>query len=259
MNYQFGAGKLIARPYNANGTLGSPVELGTLQDVSVDFKVNTKKLMGPYRYAVATADADGDIPFTAKSALFYANAFNLLWGATPTTGAQSPIFDEVGTVAAAKYTVQNATTFVQGSEVVWFTPSGGGLTRQMSVVAAGSEVSGVSYSEGAGGVLNFAATDNGGVVRVTYRVSNTSSGQTFVIANPLQATSLGVRCSLYEQTMNKQNNKPSTFILDLNMCLISGVKLDFKQGDWTVPDFTMDVQADANNQIGTAYFYNYDY
>ena len=258
MNYSFGSGKLITRAYNPDGSLGSPVELAVLQECNVEFKVATKKLMGPYRFAVATADGDGDIPFSAKSAAFNASAFNLAFQGTVSAGGQSAVLDEVGTIAAGTYTLAQATSYIPGSAVVWLTPPGG-ISRQLRYLGtAGAPVAGQSYTDAAAGTLTFATGDNGGIVRVTYRTNVTSGGQTITIANPLQNSSLGVRCSLIEQSVNRQNNKPATFILDLNSCIVPSLKLGFKMGDWTVPDFTMDVQADQNNQIGTAYFVNWD-
>ena len=260
MNYQFGSGKLITTSQS-----GNVIEIAVLEEAQVDFNVTTKKLPGPYRYALATADGEGDIKLTAKNVAFMANAFNLVWGGTSTFGsAQQPTFDEIGVVSGAStynYVLAGGSSYVAKSAVVWFTPAGtGGVSRQLQLVAAGSEVSGVSYSETSGtGTLKFAAADAAGTVRVSYRTTTTTAvGQTIAISNPLQNNSLGVKASLMAQSLNRQNNKISTFILDLNNVIIPGMKLGFKSSDWTMPDFTAEVAADANNAIGTAYFVNYD-
>lgn len=255
-NYQFGAGKLIVRPYTGAGVVGAPIELATLQEADIDFKINTKKLYGPYRFPVAVADGEGEIPLTAKAALFYGNAFNLFLGSTSSAGGQTIALDELGTIATAAYSVVNQTAFVPNTSVVWLTPAGGGVARQLSPVAA-TPVAGVSYVE-SGGNLTFAAADNGATVRVTYAYTLTSGGQKLVINNALQNTSLGAQVTLYNQSLNRANNKPSTFILNLNQVILPGLKMSFKIGDFTIPDYTMDCFSDQNNVIGTAYLYNYD-
>jgi len=189
--------------------------------------------------------------------VFSGNAFNLVLNGLTSGGGQTVVSDEMGTVAAGAYTVAQAAGFVPNTSVVWLTPSGGGLTRQLSSAAASS--AGVSYIEGAAGALTFAAADNGGTVRVTYQVSLTSGGQTTTISNVLMNTSLGSQVTLIETSLNRTNNKQSTFILTLNQVILPSLKLDFKVGDFTIPDYTMDVSADQNNNIGTLYYSNYDF
>jgi hypothetical protein len=266
VNYQFGSGKIQVRPYTSAGVPGSPIDLAVLQEASLDFKFTTKKLYGAYRFPVAVADGEGEMPLTCKSAAFYGNAFNLVLnngGATTVGGAlqRSAIFDEVGAPAAGVYAVVNG-AYLANTVVVWLTPAGGGVTRQLAMVAAASEVAGVSCSEKTPGTgqIGFATGDNGATIRVSYIYQLTSGpgGQTITIANPLQNTSLGAQVVLTNQSLNRANNKPSTVILTLNECILPGLKLDFKGGDFTIPDYTMEVCADQNNAIGTMYLYNYD-
>ena len=255
-NYLFGAGKVVVRPYTSSGQIGSPVELATLQDASIEFKVATKKLYGAYRFPVAVADGEGEIPFTAKAAVFSGNAFNLVLNGTAAGGGRTVVNDEMGTVAAGAYTVAQSTTFVPNSSIVWLTPSGGGLTRQMGV---GSAVAGISYAEGASGALTFAAADNGATVRVTYQVTLSSGGQQITLSNVLMNSSLGAQVTLLETSLNRTNNKQSTTVLVLNQVILPSIKLDFKVGDFTIPDYTMDVSADQNNAIGMLYISNFDF
>jgi hypothetical protein len=257
MNSQFGQGRVIVQPITSTGAAGSPIELAVLQDVSLEFSVTTKKLYGAYRYAVAIADGEGEIKMTAKSAAFSANAFNTVLAAASTSGGRTWVNNEQGTVAAAAYTVAGAANFVPGTSVVWLTPASGGNARQLAVVAA-APVAGVSYVEGSTGTLTFAAGDNGATILVTYADSLTSGGQTLTLSNALQNTSLGARVTLYNQSINRSNNLPSTVAIQLNQVILPSLKFDFKSGDWTIPEYTMEVSADQNNNIGVMYFKNYD-
>lgn len=253
MNYQFGSGKAFT-----TDTSGNIIEIANLTDVELDFNVTTKKLPGAYRYALAIGDSEGDIKVTAKNTHFSAAAFNIVWGGTLTTGAgQAFTPDEIGTVATASYTVANAAAYVALSAVVWLTPPGGAITRQLKRVSSGP-VAGVSFVDAGSGVLNFNAADNGGTVRVTYRTTVTSGAQQVAIGNPLVNSSMGVKLSLFNQSLNRQNGKMSQVIVDLNNCILPSLKLGFKSSDWTQPDYSIEVAADANNQIGTAYFVNFD-
>jgi hypothetical protein len=256
-NYQFGAGKVSVRPYTSNGVLGSPIELATLQDASIEFKVATKKLYGAYRFPVAVADGEGEIPFTCKAAVFSGSAFNLVLNGVSASGGRTIVNDEMGVVAAGTYTVAQTATFQLNTSIVWYTPPGGGLTKQLAIVASGP-VAGVSYTEGAGGVLTFATGDNGATIRVTYLVSVSSGGQAITLSNVLQNSSLGAQVTLMETSLNRTNNKQSTSVLQLNQVILPSIKLDFKVGDFTIPDYVMDVSADQNNQIGMLYLTNYD-
>ncbi len=48
----FGSGVLIATPSGANAT---PVQFGTLQDVSIDISFSSKQLFGQYQFPIALA------------------------------------------------------------------------------------------------------------------------------------------------------------------------------------------------------------
>lgn len=258
MNAQFGAGKIFVRPYTGAGVPGSPIELAILQEASVEFKVNTKKLWGAKRFPVTIADGEGEIPISCKAAAFYGNAFNLVLNGISSSGGRSNVLDEVGLVATGAYDV-GIGSYIAGTTVVWLTPAGGGVARQLALVGS-SPVAGVSYTESTpgSGELSFATGDNGATVRVSYAFALTSGGQQIAIPNALMNSSLGAKVSLYNQSLNRANNRPSTMILDLNQVILPGLKLDFKLGDFTIPDFNLEASADQNDQVGMLYLYNYD-
>ena len=76
----FGVGTLTASP-----TVGNPVALGYLQDVSIEFSGSKKMLFGSNQYPVDGAIGQRQITLKAKAGNILADALNLYLGATQTT------------------------------------------------------------------------------------------------------------------------------------------------------------------------------
>lgn len=349
-------------PLNGFNGLDSAIEIGQLSECSLEIKRNTKDLYAGNTFPITTADVEGEISLTAKAAMFYANAFNLVLGGISTPGGNAAVTNETGTVSTTgKVQLAQSAAYVQGTAVVWEIPKGGGSAVQLTAIYSGNPVAGQSFKDAANGTLSFSTNDSGATVlvsyqyqvtgkggqqndvgvigatggdgavpgfalslasqyvrgsavvtitptgggvtpirytllesgsatagatfvddgsgelifasgdigaaiNVTYSYSNTSgfsgthasSGQTISIPNSLQNSSLGAQVTLTNQSLNRSVNQESTFILKLNQVILSGLKLDFKTGDWTIPDYTMKASADQAGQIGTAYFYAYD-
>ena len=114
----FGAGVLIGTPAG-----GSPVQFGTLQDISVDFSFSMKQLMGQYQFPVAIARGSGKVSGKAKFANIDGPAFNkIFFGNTPTAGQKLWSYNEAARVpSASPYTVRvaNAAAFDENLGVAY--------------------------------------------------------------------------------------------------------------------------------------------
>ena len=235
----FGSGNVFAVPVSGL-TDQTPVQFGTLQDVSFDFSFTMKDLMGQYQFPVATARSAGKITGKAKYANFSARSFNLVFGATVTNAGQNNVSaTEAGAVpASTTYTVTaaNSATFVTDLGVL-YASTGRAFAKVASAPAAGQ------YSVSAG-VYTFAAADASAAVLLNYTYT-TMTGNKIAISNQLAGVQPTVKLVL-----NEGYNSQFTEI-ELNSVIFSKLALGFKNEDWTVPELDFSVFADAANNIGS--------
>jgi hypothetical protein len=99
--YVFGSGALIATP--TADALGnaianpSPVEFGTLQDVSLDVSFDTKTLYGTLQFPVAAGRGKGKVQAKAKAARVNAMLFNaVMFGQGLNFGVTGDVYDTTG-------------------------------------------------------------------------------------------------------------------------------------------------------------------
>ncbi len=235
----FGSGNAFAVPLSGLNDQ-TPVQFGTLQDVSLDFAFTTKDLMGQYQFPVATARSMGKITGKAKYANFSARSFNLVFGGTITSAGQNNVAaTESGAVPAGSgYTVTaaNSATFVTDLGVL-YAATGKAFAKVASAPASGQ------YSVTAG-VYTFAAADAGAAVLLNYTYTSVT-GNKIAISN--QLAGLQPTCKLVlSQGYNSQFTE-----IELNAVIFSKLALDFKNEDWTVPEIDFSVFADAANNIGS--------
>src|SRR5579864_7932564 len=113
--YVFGSGTLIATPFGPNAAGNpSPLQLATMQEVSVDISASQKELYGKLQFPVAIARTAGKVNCKAKFANVYAKVLNdLFFGNTITAGQNLTIIDEVQTVVAGAASVTHTTGFLE--------------------------------------------------------------------------------------------------------------------------------------------------
>jgi hypothetical protein len=234
----FGTGRMLARQ-NLSSGVASPLEFGALQDVSVEFKTDIKKLYGRFSYAIATADGKAEIMVKAKSGSIKADLFNRVYFGATSTATQKKYADgEAGLIPSSStytVTVANASTFVEDWGV---TNAVTGL--QMTQVASGPAAG--QYSVAAG-VYTFAAANAGVAVVITYSYSTTAG---FKI--PITQTSMGAARPVFSLLLaNSFDGRQSTF--KLNVCRAGKFNLPFKD-DFAVTELEIEASADATGQIG---------
>lgn len=237
--YGFAAGSLIATPTNVSG-ISTPVRIGTVQDISVDFTADLKELYGQNRYAIALAPGKTKVEVKAKFAQISANLFNQIYFGASVTGTAQTLaaMGELGTIASGgTLTVANAATFVQDEGVVYNATSLP-LTNVGTISAAGQ------YKSVGAGIYNFNTGDVGSVVALNYLFTSTG-GVTVQLSNPAMGTGPSFKMVLNQSFDGRQ------FTMILNQCQAAKLSMPTKQDDWLIAEVDFMVAADASGNIGT--------
>lgn len=250
--YNFGTGQVFAIP--SGQATPTPMQFGTLQDISVDFDATVKDLVGQQQFAVALARGQIKVSGKAKYARLSASAFNnIFFGQTIGTagsGPQTLVPTSPGEAASvpgsSTYTVQVAqhSTFVSDLGVTAVATG-----TQYVRVAASSEVAGVSYSVAPStGTYTFAAGDAGLAMLFNYSYT-AATGSKITITNQLMGTTPSFSLNLFESYTN--NGVGGTMSLILNNVTSKKLGLAFKNEDWTMIDLDFTAAVDATGTLGT--------
>lgn len=179
MQLMFGAGDFFAVPlYDAQGNSISnptPIQIGAMQEMSLDFSGEVKELYGSKQFALAVARGKVKTTGKFKGAQIHGAALNsLFFGTGMSSGTMHAInTDATGAAipASSPYTitptVPNSGTFVEDLGVL--NANGVPMSR-----VASSPVTG-QYSVSAG-VYTFASADSGNTVYINYRYSYSLTG-----------------------------------------------------------------------------------
>ena len=254
--FSFSSGRLIGSQLSSTGALLSPIEFGTLQNVTIDAKVDLKELYTAKRFPVAVADGKGKIDITAQAATINAQLFGLVFGSTSSQGGGVAfIADEVQIVPSTPYTI----TLNQTPDATVMLPSvlsvQNGVLIQYNVLNnTGTPVAGVSCKfNGTTGIV-FASGDAAETVLVSYYYDiSAPNASTNKIANVAFGSAKAFSLALCNTTNNANDNHGDQLIVVLNRVIAPSFKMDFKLDDWLIPDFTMQAFADASGNIGNFY------
>ncbi|HXY57617.1 MAG TPA: hypothetical protein VEH76_03460 [Methylocystis sp.] len=234
----FGAGVLIGTPSG-----GSPVQFGTLQDISVDFSFSVKQLTGQFQFPIAAARGAGKISGKAKFANLDGPVFNgIFFGNTVTAGQKLWSYNEGATVPSSSpyaYSAAFAASF-DADLGVTYAATGLQLTRVPSAPAAGQ------YSV-ASGVYTFSSTDAGKAVLVTYSYTQAATGSRSVIDNKLMGVAPTFQIDFYDINPNIAGAQWS---LRLYSCISTKLSLASKLEDFTIPELDFEAFANAANNVG---------
>jgi hypothetical protein len=249
--YNFGTGQVFAIP--SGQTYPTPVQFGTLQDISIDYDATVKELVGQQQFAIALARGEIKVSGKAKYARISASAFNnIFFGQTISAAGSGPQTltptspGESDTVGTTPYhiTVTNAATFVADLGV-----TAKATGTQYVRVAASSEVAGVSYSVNTTtGVYQFAAGDTGLAMIINYSYT-AATGSLITITNQLMGTTPSFSLNLFESFTNNGVGGTSTLIL--NNCTSKKLGFDFKNKDFTMIDLDFVAAVDSTGTLGT--------
>lgn len=241
MNIQFGSGVLFAKPTAGNlPTNPTPFKFGVLQECTVDFKGDLKKLFGQYQFAVATARGKLDVTVKGKLAVYDPNMLNQLYFAQTSTVGYNLIIDgEAHSVAGNTATVTN----VPVVEDWGVQDANTGQDFTLMPNAAAVTVAGEYFPNLTTGVYTFATADNNRAVKISYTYA-VNAGATIALANQLMGYAPEVTMLLYNKFRNKY------FAIELNDVTLGSISAPTKLEDFWITDFDGSANADASNNIG---------
>lgn len=171
----FGVGNLTVTPlYDASGTAitnPTPVQVGIIQDVSLDVSFELKKLYGSRQFAEFMGRGQGSVTGKFSNAQINGQLLNLVFGQTTSTGIIGVLDDFSAAIPATPFqvtpTIPGAGTFSADLGVINVT-TGRTMTRVASAPATGQ------YSVAAG-VYTFASADTGNSVLISLKYTGTST------------------------------------------------------------------------------------
>lgn len=247
MQLGFGTGILVATPLqDAAGNVvanGTPVQFGTMQEVTGDLSFEEKLLYGASQFPIAVGRGKGKLSFKCKLAEIRGSIFGDLF---------------FGTAAAAgsKLSENDSPLAVPGSvayEITVAPPNAGTFVADLGVrdSATGLPMKKVGIAPGAGeyqvtnvGKYTFHAGLAGKTVLISYEYSVAASGKTIVLTNQLMGQAPTFKVQLTTKYLGKHLS------LGLVNCVSNKLSLPFKSDDFFIPDFEFSAFADGAGNIG---------
>ena len=247
MNTQFGTGLLYAIP-NAGNLAANPTpqRIGIMQEASVEFKGDLKKLYGKGQFAAVTARGKIEVSGKFKFATLDPNALNQLYfGQVATTGINRLAIDE-SHAPGATVAVTGLSGFVKDYGVV-----NGDTGAIMTYIAGGthSSLSAGQYTQSAGTYV-FADAETATKVLINYIATDTA-GTTIALKNQLLGSAPEFRALLWNVFRGK------AFGLELNSCKIGMISIPTKQDDFWIVDASFEASVDATDSLGSLFADNF--
>jgi len=252
MNIQFGSGVLFATPNAGNlADNPTPMQLPILQEVSVEFKSDLKKLYGQNQFPVAKARGKVDVTGKGKIAAYDPTIFSQLYfGQNTAAGVERPIFNEpavaAATVAPSQITADTDLGVIAANSVSGI-KAGQQLIRVTGTPATGQyKFTPYSATGPTDAAYVFAAADvtAGLQVKLSYAYPDASNGVKLTIENQLMGYAPEVQMLLYNLFRGKLMS------LQLNSCVFGTMSFPTKQEDFWVADFDFDASADDSGVLG---------
>ncbi|WP_026606961.1 hypothetical protein [Methylocapsa acidiphila] len=237
--YSFGSGVLLG---TRNDILnGTPINFGSVQEVTIEETATIKELYGQYQRPIAAARGTIKTTGKAKLARISGLAFaNLFYGVNPVAGQVATSFAEVGAVGSTSpytNTVANSGSFV-GDEGVVYAATGLPLVKVASTPSVGQ------YSV-VSGVYTFSSGDAGKTVFTSYLYTVGNSGTKVSVANQLLGTTPTFQAVFYTSYQGQ------AISLQLNNCTSTKLSFQTKLEDFVMPEFDFSCFADAAGNVMT--------
>lgn len=242
----FGPGILILT--RTDVAIGSPINVGYVQEFSIEAAGQTKMLYGQKQWPLVAAR--GTIKGTAKfkAAVISGLAWNTAFygeSAFSTTAGLTWNIDSTFSVSTSSTQIAASTATWEADLGVKYAASGLPLIR----VASGSEATG-KYSV-SGGIYVFATGDSGVAMKLTYTTTRSGSGQVLRVSNQNIGQTPTFQIDYYT-SLNQPTAKP--FIVRCYQAIGGKHTMGFKLEDFMIPEFDMDLFANASDQV-----YNLDF
>lgn len=248
MNLQFGSGVLFGVPNAGNlATDPTPQRFGILQEVSVEFKGDLKKLYGQNQFPVAKARGKIDVTCKGKIATLDPTMLNQLYFAQTGSAGIMRIADLESHTPAASITPTLAPTSAPITDygVVNF-DTGLNMVKVASTPAVGQ----YSFTQQTGSTAasyTFNASETASKVLLSYLYPDATHGVTIALSNQLMGYAPEFQAFMYNNFRNK------FFGLQLNSCVMGTLGIPSKQEDFWICDIDFDASTDASNTLGSIY------
>lgn len=238
---EFGTGLLYGVPTGGNLPVNpTPIRL-LLQEVSVDFKGDLKKLYTLYQMPIATARGKIDVTGKAKIVNYDPDPINqLFWAQTTTVGIEVPIDQELST-ANTTYVVVNGATFAQDRGVTYATGTKSGQVLLNNTTAATVGYYAVNTTSGQ---YTFNAGDSTTAMYISYTYTNATRGKTIQISSQVMGYAPVVTMDVWGTFRNK------VLGIRLNACTLGQWTYPTKLEDFWMSDITFDANLDNSNNLG---------
>ncbi|HLI84789.1 MAG TPA: hypothetical protein VKV17_12780 [Bryobacteraceae bacterium] len=248
--YVFGSGTIVATPFGPNAAGNpTPLQLGTMQECSVEFSASQKELYGKLQFPVAIARTAGKLNMKAKFATIYAKVLNdLFFGATVGTGGQqiAQINEAHAIAATITITPPNSGTFVKDQGVI---RSDTGINMPLSPTS--NPAAGFYYQTN--GTYSFNASDvtAGFGVQISYIWSGNNLNGTAGSNSNVTNKPMGSQPTFEAWLTNSQFGM--NVALRFPYCISSKLTLSMKNEDFTIPEFDFSAFSDPSGNL----FYEY--
>jgi hypothetical protein len=240
--FLFGSGVFWGTPLNdSNGNAivnPTPVQLGVMQDISMDISFDTKQLYGRFQFPVAIGRGKGKMTGKAKTAQVNASALNsLFFGQTLANGLVDNYADVIGSAIPA---TPFAVTVTPPNAGVWAYDLGVRDANGLPMTKVAATPTTGQYTVGSGGVYTFAAADVGLTVYISYQYTATSTtAKKSTVRNALMGATPTFQGDLYIPFNGK------TLVMTIPKCVTTKWAMATKLDDFTIPEFDFDGFADA--------------
>jgi hypothetical protein len=235
--YQFGSGVMTVTPAGVNPT---PVNIGLLQEGTIDMTQTIKELYGQFKDPLALGGGSRKWTGKAKVARMSGSVLNaLFFGGSLATGQTTTAYETHSVPATTPFTVTvtNSATWTEDLGVI-YAATGLPLTRVATVSAAGQ------YSVSAG-VYTFSTTDSSASVVISYNYTVTT-GQSVTVPQSLLGQTLSFQLNF--TTIDPTTN--SVFTGQFYNCVAEKFTLQTKLEDFVMPEFDFRLAANAAGVIG---------
>ena len=216
-----------------------------MQEVSIDFKGDLKKLYTQSQFPIATARGKLDVTGKAKIVNYDPDPINqLFWAQSIAAGIEVPVDRELQTIpntATPAITVTNNTTWAHDNGVQFTNgPSAGALLLKVT----SSPATGQYATNATPGVYLFAAVDNTNQVAISYTYTNSTRGKTITLVNQLMGYAPVVAMDMWNTFRNK------VLGIRLNACTLGSWSYPSKLEDFWVSDVSFDANTDSADALG---------
>jgi hypothetical protein len=238
--YVFGSGTAILTPIagdpNSAGN-PTPMQLATMQEVSIELSASQKELYGKGQFPVAIARTAGKLNMKAKFANINAKVLNdYFWGTTVVPGQIEVVLDELVTLTAGSGTVSHGAQFLEDLGVL-DDVTGKQLTHKASAPALGE------YTQTSGGVYSFNVGDVT-AKRISYRYTPaTPTGFKNVVSNKPMGAMPKFSCVLTNPQYGPK------FVMKFYQCIAAKLTQNMKNEDFMIPEFDFSAFADGAGNL----------